>query len=408
MTQNRASIDPGLRAPAGQQGRKAAVRDLRYFFKGTAAQLACRRRSRQRRFRIGGTGGDPARVYLEKSFILRYGARTGRPLEKIMTTATSRYFALLALTAALWGAQPLLVKITMRELNPSTMTAVRYLLMSITFFALMRWRGLPLLPPLRLMPALLLMGITGVALNNIAQFTGLQLSTVSNATLIATTTPAVTALVALIFLRERLLPIELLGILLSVAGALFLVSKGQIDVLLHISFNKGDLLFFTAQLGWAVYSLTGFRVMRHLPPLTTTAWAGLFGTAGTFIYAALTGQLDVHSVGGTTLACMVYIVWIGGVCAMIFWNMGVKVVGAGQAAIFLNIMPLVGVVLGVTLLGEDFAFREAFGAVGILGGVYILTHSRQIMRRMDQRLIRRARELAAARRQAAEKESRRD
>lgn len=50
-----------------------------------------------------------------------------------MTTATSRYFALLALTAALWGAQPLLVKITMRELNPSTMTAVRYLLMSITF-----------------------------------------------------------------------------------------------------------------------------------------------------------------------------------------------------------------------------------------------------------------------------------
>ena len=171
-----------------------------------------------------------------------------------------------------------------------------------------------------------------------------------------------TALVALIFLRERLLPIELLGILLSVAGALFLVSKGQMDVLLHISFNKGDLLFFTAQLGWAVYSLTGFRVMRHLPPLTTTAWAGLFGTAGTFIYAALTGQLDVHSVGGTTLACMVYIVWIGGVCAMIFWNMGVKVVGAGQAAIFLNIMPLVGVVLGVTLLGEDFAFREAFGA----------------------------------------------
>lgn len=408
MTQNRASIDPGLRAPAGQQGRKAAVRDLRYFFKGTAALLPAAADHVNAGSGSGGPGGDPACVYLEKSFILRYGARTGRPLEKIMTTATSRYFALLALTAALWGAQPLLVKITMRELNPSTMTAVRYLLMSITFFALMRWRGLPLLPPLRLMPALLLMGITGVALNNIAQFTGLQLSTVSNATLIATTTPAVTALVALIFLRERLLPIELLGILLSVAGALFLVSKGQIDVLLHISFNKGDLLFFTAQLGWAVYSLTGFRVMRHLPPLTTTAWAGLFGTAGTFIYAALTGQLDVHSVGGTTLACMVYIVWIGGVCAMIFWNMGVKVVGAGQAAIFLNIMPLVGVVLGVTLLGEDFAFREAFGAVGILGGVYILTHSRQIMRRMDQRLIRRARELAAARRQAAEKESRRD
>lgn len=323
-----------------------------------------------------------------------------------MTTATHRSFALLALTAALWGAQPLLVKITMRELDPTTMTALRYLLMSATFFVLMRWRGLPLLPPPRLLPALLFMGMTGVALNNIAQFTGLQLSTVSNATLIATTTPAVTALVALIFLRERLLPIEGLGILLSVAGALFLVSKGQLDVLLHISFNTGDVLFFIAQLGWAVYSLTGFRVMRHLPPLTTTAWAGLFGTLATFVYAVLTGQLHVHAVSGTTLACMVYIVWIGGVCAMVLWNMGVKVVGAGQAAIFLNIMPLVGVGLGVGVLGEEFALREAFGAVGILGGVYILTHSRQIMRRMDQRLIRRARELAAARHQAAAREAR--
>lgn len=323
-----------------------------------------------------------------------------------MTTAKRRYFALLALTAALWGAQPLFVKSCMRELNPPTLTSVRYLLMSITFFLLMRWRGQPLLPPPRLLPALLFMGLTGVALNNIAQFTGLQLSTVSNATLIATTTPAVTALVALVFLRERLLPIELLGIALSVAGALFLVSKGRLEVLLHISFNTGDILFFVAQLGWAVYSLTGFRVMRHLSPLATTAWAGLFGTAGAFVYTVLTGQLDVHAVGGTTLASMVYVVWIGGVCAMVFWNMGVKVVGAGQAAIFLNIMPLVGVMLGVGLLGEEFALREAFGAVGILGGVYILTHSRQIMHRMDQRLVRRARELAAARRRAAEKESR--
>ena len=192
------------------------------------------------------------------------------------------------------------------------------------------------------------------------------------------------------------------------AGALFLVSKGQMDVLLHISFNKGDLLFSTAQLGWAVYSLTGFRVMRHLPPLTTTAWAGLFGTAGTFIYAALTGQLDVHSVGGTTLACMVYIVWIGGVCAMIFWNMGVKVVGGRAGGHLPQHHAAGGRCLGRDPAGRGLCFPRGLRRRGHPGRVYILTHSRQIMRRMDQRLIRRARELAAARRQAAEKESRRD
>lgn len=129
--------------------------------------------------------------------------------------------------------------------------------------------------------------------------------------------------------------------------------------------QQGDLLFFTAQPG-----CSGRRVV---------------------LYAALTGQLDVHSVGGTPLACMVHIVRIGGVCAMIFWNMGAR--SWGRAGGHLpQYHAAGGRCPGTTLLGEDFAFREAFGVVGILGGVYILTHSRQIMRRMDQRLIRRARE----------------
>lgn len=106
------------------------------------------------------------------------------------------------------------------------------------------------------------MGITGVSLNNGSQFTGLQYSTVANATLIAAMTPAVTSLLAFVFLRERLALLQWIGIIISISGTLYLISNGNLDIILHISFNLGDILFFVAQLSWAIYCLISIRVMK--------------------------------------------------------------------------------------------------------------------------------------------------
>lgn len=310
--------------------------------------------------------------------------------------AAGKYYGLLALTAAIWGIQPLFIKLVVREITPVSLTVARFFLISGTLFLIMRWRHTtPLLPPPTCLFPLFCMGVTGVAVNNVAQFTGLQYSTVGNATLIASTTPAVTALLAALFLRERLLPIQWLGIVISLAGVLTLFSKGSLEALLHISFNCGDMLFFCAQLGWAVYMLIGFRLMRHLSALAVTAWAGAFGALTAFAYGLITNELQFAPLSTAGMACMVYVVWVGGVCAMAFWNLGVKMVGAGQAAVFLNIMPLMGVAVGIAVLGEDFYWQECFGAAGILSGVYLLTQARQIMRRRN---IRRRRRYRAARR----------
>ena len=164
--------------------------------------------------------------------------------------AVGKFYGLLALTAAIWGIQPLFIKLAVREITPVSLTVVRFVLISATIFLIMRWRHrTPLLPPLSALFPLFCMGVCGVAVNNVAQFTGLQYSTVGNATLIASTTPAVTALLAVLFLRERLLPIQWLGIVISLLGVLVLISKGSLAILLRISFNYGDLLFFFAQLG---------------------------------------------------------------------------------------------------------------------------------------------------------------
>lgn len=191
-----------------------------------------------------------------------------------------RFYGLLALAGLVWGLQPLFVKFVVAELTPTTLTALRYNCITLLLFVLAVLRGIPLPPRRDCLLLLVFMGLTGVAFNNIAQFSGLQYSSVGNATLIGATTPASTALLAAIFLREKLLPIEWLGIGFSLLGTLFLVTHGSLDMLLSISFNRGDLLFFACQQGWAIYSLIGVRVMARMSALTATAWAGFFGAVG--------------------------------------------------------------------------------------------------------------------------------
>ena len=156
------------------------------------------------------------------------------------------------------------------------------------------------------------------------------------------------------------MPIEWLGIGFSLLGTLFLVTHGSLDMLLSISFNRGDLLFFACQQGWAIYSLIGVRGMARMSALTATAWAGFFGVCWTVLYGLVAGQLYVVPASATCWLSLGYVTLLGGIFAMLAWNVSLRAVGAGKAAIFLNLMPLVGVSAGVLLLDEDFVWQQCF------------------------------------------------
>ena len=85
--------------------------------------------------------------------------------------------ALLICTCVIWGIQPMFAKFVVREMSPIPMVSIRYTIVALTLFAMLAWRGEKLLPPRRTWPALFTMGILGVCINNVTQFTGLQYST---------------------------------------------------------------------------------------------------------------------------------------------------------------------------------------------------------------------------------------
>jgi drug/metabolite transporter (DMT)-like permease len=290
-----------------------------------------------------------------------------------------KVYFLLILTAILWGANPIAVKSVLSEISPLMLILVRFTGISLILLTILCYRdGKQAWPPRQHIPALIMMGFTGTVLNNGLQFTGLQYSTAINCTLVATLTPAMTALVTGIFLNEHIRNEQWLGIAISFLGTLFLIAHGSLANLRNLTVNQGDLLFVIAQFCWVFYSILGQKVMEDMTPLATTAWAGLAGamlTGVTILYEGIGAPVHLSSLGWFS---MLYMIMGSGIVAFIWYNVGISVVGPNHAAIFLNISPLAGMLLAVVLLHEQLGWQEIMGGLWIMLGVYITTHQTQV------------------------------
>ena len=280
-------------------------------------------------------------------------------------------YVLLTVTVIIWGIQPMCIKWLVGAWTPVTITAMRYYLIGTALILIARRQGERILPPKSCFFPLLCMAVTGIGFNNVMQFTGLKYSTVTNCTLIAAASPAITAFMAALFIRERLGILAWLGIALSFAGALAVVSGGDLVIVSAMAFNYGDMLFLGAQVAWTTYSLIALSVMGRISAALATGWAGFLGAVIVSLYGAMTGELAPVSLSPALWITFAYTVVCGGIMAMLFWNIGVKNAGPSTTAVFQNITPLVGMLGGSLLFEEQLGLPEILGAMAIFMGVYI-------------------------------------
>lgn len=281
-------------------------------------------------------------------------------------------YLLLLFAAILWGGQPTVLKGLIKELSPIVITFYRYIgISAVLLIVLYISNGKITFPRGRQFFLLTAMGLSGITLNNIFQFTGLQYSTAINCALVSSTTPAITAVLATILLREKMTIVQWIGILMSFFGILFLLTHGSLEAVMTLSFNYGDILYFASQICWAAYSILGRKIMAELSPMATTAWAGLAGAVLTGVYAVWDRIDLMPGVTASGVASMAYMTIGGGVLAMTWWNSGVKIVGPSKASIFFNIIPIAGMIFGVVFLGEPLGWSEVIAGLWIIFGVYL-------------------------------------
>ena len=293
-----------------------------------------------------------------------------------MSLDEKKVYLLLTATAVLWGGNAVTAKFTVGELSPAIVVFVRFTGVTIILLVMtLLTSGKKGIPTVRQLPGIITLGITGIFLQNYLFYTGVKYSTATNASLLAAANPTITALLTAIFYHEKLRSQQLYGIVVSFLGVAIVVTKGSWQVISQLEFNYGDVLLAVAPVTWAIYSLIGRRVMRQIPALTATAWSSLVGTILLFILAlkeGFTGQIHLSAYGW---ANMIYMIIGSGVLAFYWWNKGVAVIGPNRAAIFVNVIPIAGMICAALVLHEVITILQIAGAIMIIAGVWLTTQA---------------------------------
>jgi drug/metabolite transporter (DMT)-like permease len=218
-----------------------------------------------------------------------------------------------------------------------------------------------------------LMGVVGFALAFGLGNWGLERSTASNAALLITVEPTSLLLLSPLLLGERLSRREAVGAALAVSGTLIVVVDGIPGVTRSFAPHwRGDLLLILSALAYAAYSLVGRGVLaRHSVPVVT-AWSILWGTLAMAPLAWLewrAGLTPRWTVGATvgTLYLGVVITALG----YAVWNWCLERLGASRVAIFVNVQPLAGALIGVWWLREPLTVFTVVGGLAILIGLHL-------------------------------------
>lgn len=216
----------------------------------------------------------------------------------------------------------------------------------------------------------------GVASFNTLVYLGLQSTTALNAVLMQSAIPILIFAFAYVIFRDTVRPLQALGILLSLAGIVTIVARGEIAAIHGLAFNQGDLLVFAAVVLWAIYSvlLRKRPAMHPLSFLTVTIAISVILLAPLYAWEHLSGR--VMHFDHTTVLAVGYVAIFPSVLAYLFYNRGVDLIGANRAGTFIHLMPLFGSIMAILFLGETFHVYHAVGIVLILSGLMLAARIR--------------------------------
>ncbi len=279
-----------------------------------------------------------------------------------------RCYGIAALTLAvlLWGSTFITTKLILNAIGPFALTFLRFVVAFLGLLPFALRRGFH--PRIIFRPAFLLFGLTGIALGYSLQNVGLAYTSAGNASLIMAGLPAITALLSIPILHERVPFWRVLGIGLSIAGvALVSLSSGSVGG----GSLLGDALVLGAVLNFALYTVQGRLLGPHHPALVTTT-AG-FGAGLLFLFPGAVWECTRAGIPPLRAAAWGAIIYLGlgaSALTLFLWNFALQSLDASEAALYTSLVPIVGLGFAV-LFGEGIRALQLLGGAMAVAGVWM-------------------------------------
>lgn len=291
-------------------------------------------------------------------------------LKRLAEPSTANAVLFLTLTMLFWAGNFTLGRWASAVIPPFTLTALRWtgaaaiaLLLARPYLA----RDWPLVRAHT--GILVLLGVMGSGSFNALQYLALGSTTATNAGIINSTSPAMIVIASYLISGEPVTRKRLAGILVSFAGVLVMLTKGEAQRLASLDFNRGDVILLGAMALWSIYT----ALLPRRPPIHGMSFVALsfaIAAAMNIPVAIIEQALGATTVWTTpTFMAIAYTAVFPSVIAYFMFNRGVEIIGPARAGAFMHLVPLFTAILAMIFLGEQVAAYHAAALVLILAGV---------------------------------------
>ena len=226
----------------------------------------------------------------------------------------------------------------------------------------------------RLVLALAVLGVAGF---NSLVYMGLQTTTATNGVLLQSVAPITMILLAGLVLHEESTVMQWLGIVVSLLGVVVIITRADVAVLRHLTFNRGDVWILAATLDWSLYTVLLRKLpegLKGLPILGFTVGLGALVILPFYLHESLTFQ--TMPITAVSVASIAYVAVFPSLLSYMFWNHATQRLGVNRTGQFSHLMPVFGILLATLLLGERLQFYHAIGMILVAAGL-VLTNIKQ-------------------------------
>ena len=276
------------------------------------------------------------------------------------------------LATLLWGCSFIAIRFALASATPYGLVWLRNILAAVLLFGILRLRGGPLLPERADRGRVVLLGLL-FSVHLLAQAYAVQFTSTMHAGWIIAFIPAVVAVGAWLFQRQRLRVVGWLGIAVATCGVLVLTSTRLVQ---FASAGLGDLILFGTTFTWAAYTLLTVGPAQRNGGLSIAATALAISVLPAVAMASVFGTWAAPPTAGSLLA----IVFLGaGASALAMWAYtdAVAELGAERSAAFQYAQPLITMAAAALLLAEPLTPEIFLGGPVVLAGVWLVQRGKK-------------------------------
>ena len=218
----------------------------------------------------------------------------------------------------------------------------------------------------------IILGITAVSIFNSALFYSLKFTQVITGVLMISVVPVMIIFFSALLKIEKTNIFQILGVVLSLTGVVFIITKADIKILKNLDFNRGDLTMLIAMFSWSIYSALLKKKKYELSQITLLQVVIGFGV----IILIPLYFIDIN-IGNKIkfdmpfFLILTYVVFFPGLISFFLWIKGVGLIGANRAGVYLHLMPILGAIMAMIIFDEKIMFYHFVGAIFIILGIVL-------------------------------------